>query len=74
MGLYIAAAIAIAILIAFVFYDAGWRQPPSEAVAPEGEEPFTQAPSQTQPPRAEVPDEAPANGRVRPEPDEADAQ
>ena len=68
VGLYIAGAIAVAILLAFLLVDAGWREPSSDVVAPDGEEPFTEAPSQTQLPRAEVPEEAPADAQVRPEP------
>jgi len=59
-GLIIAAIIAILVLIGFIFWDSsGFQEPPADAVAPEGESPQTEAPSQTEPVEPGITQDAP---------------
>jgi hypothetical protein len=58
-GLVITLIIAATALVLFLVYDAGFRNPPDSAVAPEGEAATTEAPSEQEPAAPGVPDLAP---------------
>lgn len=67
-GLVIALVIAAIALVAFLIYDAGWSNPPNEAVTPQGEPAETDAPSGTELPEPAVPENAPADAPVDTDP------